>query len=53
MDRALVASGVITLVAALSYAFVVTRWLGGWTARADEYVPNAAEPFSDRRRRRS
>ncbi len=44
---ALVASAVITLVAALSYAFIISRWLGGWTAQADEYVPNPAEPFSD------
>lgn len=44
---ALVASGIITLVAALGYAFLVARWLGAWTAQGDEYVPNLAEPFSD------
>lgn len=44
---AIIASAVITLVAGLSYAFIVSRWLGAWTAQGDDYVPNLAEPFSD------
>ena len=44
---ALIASGIITLVAALSYAFIVSRWLGGWSAQGDRFVPDPADPFSD------
>ena len=44
---AVVASGVIALLAGLSYVFIVGRWLAAWTAEADRYVPNLADPFSD------
>jgi bacteriorhodopsin len=44
---AVIASAIITLVAALSYGFVVSRWLAGWSARADEFVPDLTDPFSD------